>query len=78
MRTADGTLAGEVRGVFGSGQGRVAEFLLVYWSDRGEETLIGADEVLNIAGDGGVELRCLSYAELPAFNPSANPLLHKL
>lgn len=78
VRTADGTAAGEVRAVYGSGQARGAEFLLVYWTDRGEEALIGADEVLNIGPDGGVELRCLSYVELPAYDPAANPLLHKL
>jgi len=78
VRTADGAPAGEIRAVYASGEAIGAEFLLVYWTARGEEALIGADEVLNIAADGGVELRCLSYAELPAFDPSANPLLHKL
>jgi len=78
VRTADGKHAGEIRAVYASGQARGAEFLLVYWSARGEEALIAADEVLSIADDGGVELRCVSYDELPAFEPSANPVLHKL
>ncbi len=78
VRTSDGANAGEVRAVYGSGQARGAEFLLVYWTGREEETLIGADEVLSIAADGGVELRCTSYPELPAFDPSANPQLHRL
>lgn len=78
VRTANGEPAGEVRAVYASGQARSAEFLLVYWHDRAETALIAADEVLNIGSDGGVELRCLSYAELPAFDPSANPQLHRL
>lgn len=78
VRTAGGVLAGEVRAVYGSGEARSAEFLLVFWTGRNEEALIGAEEVLNIASDGGVELRCTSYDELPAFDPSANPQLHRL
>ena len=78
VRTADGAHAGEIRAVYGSGQGRGAEFLAVFWTGRGEETLIPADEVISIAADGGVELRSTSYADLPAFDPSANPLLHRL
>ena len=78
VRTADGANAGEVRAVYGSGKAQVAEFILVYWHAREEEALVAADEVLNIGSDGAVELRCISYAELPAYDPSANPLLHRL
>jgi hypothetical protein len=78
VRTGDGALAGEVRAVYASGQARGAEYLLIFWNARNEEALIDADEVLNIAADGAVELRCTSYPELPAFDPAANPLLHRL
>lgn len=76
---SDGSLAGEIRGVYASGQAQGAEFLLVFWSDRGEEALIGADEVMTI-GEDGVSLRSStgSYRNLPAFDPRHNPLLHRL
>lgn len=78
VRTADGAQAGEVRAVYGVGKAQVAEFILVFWQGRQEEALIPADEVLNIGTDGGVDLRCKSYEDLAAFDPSANPLLHRL
>jgi len=76
----DGTPVGEVRAVYGSGTARVAEFLLVFWNKRNEEALVAADEVTNVNDDGGVVLGRseASYSQLAAFNPSANPLLHKL
>jgi uncharacterized protein YrrD len=76
---ADGTPVGEVRAVYGSGTARVAEFLLVYWNKRDEEALVAADEVTSV-NDGGVMLSRseASYTQLAAFNPSANPLLHRL
>ena len=79
VRTSDGELAGEIRGVYASGTGRGAEFLLVYWHATQDETLLGADEVMAIA-DSGVELRSswLVYRDLPAFDPKDNALLHRI
>jgi hypothetical protein len=79
VRDMNGTVMGEVRAVYGSGDARTAEFLLVYWTARGEEALVPADEAMNV-DDGGVALRqsADSYADRPAFNPAANPLLHRL
>jgi|GEM_PF-1646998 len=79
VRTCDGEPAGEIRGVYASGETRDAAFLLVYWNERSGEALVGADEVMRI-GDDGVELRSsmLVYRELAAFDPSHNALLHRI
>jgi hypothetical protein len=79
VRDSSGSAIGEVRAVYGSGNARTAEFLLVYWTLRAEEALVPADEAMNV-DDGGVTLRqsAESYNDRPAFNPSANPLLHRL
>lgn len=79
VQAANGEPVGEVRAVYGSGESRGAQYLLVYWSGRGEETLLNADEVSTIT-DSGVVLRSSgsTYADLPAFDPSVNPLLHRL
>jgi hypothetical protein len=75
----DGGQVGEIRAVYGSGNGRVAEFLLVHWLKRGEEALVAADEVTRVSDDG-VELArsAAAYEQLPAFDPSVNPMLHRL
>jgi hypothetical protein len=79
VRAADGSLLGEVRAVYGSGNGLVAEFLLVYWHKRGEEALVAADEVTRVTEDG-VDLarNDSTYEQLAAFDPSVNPMLHRL
>lgn len=79
VQAANGEQVGEVRAVYGLGDARAAEYLLVYWTGRGEEALLNADEVSTI-NDSGVVLRSSSsiYADLPAFDPSANPMLHRL
>lgn len=79
VRDMNGSHIGEVRAVYGSGDARTAEFLLVYWTARGEEALVPADEAMHV-GDDGVSLRqsADSYADRPAFNPGANPMLHRL
>lgn len=76
---SNGSAIGEIRAVYGSGNARTAEFLLVFWNGRGEEALVPADEAMHV-GDEGVTLRqsAASYDDRPAFNPSANPLLHRL
>jgi hypothetical protein len=75
----DGTKVGEIRVVYGSGGGRVAEFLLVLWNRRGEEALVATDEVTNVTEDGVWLARGeASYEQLAAFDPSANPMLHRL
>ena len=75
----DGLRVGDVRAIYGSGDARVVEFLLVHWTERDEDALVGADEVTTV-GDDGVTLgkHAASYADLPAFDPSANPVLHRL
>jgi hypothetical protein len=79
VRTQDGSQIGEIRAVYGSGTGRVAEFLLVHWSKRGEEALVAADEVTNVTDDGVLLVHSeAAYEQLAAFDPSANPLLHRL
>jgi hypothetical protein len=79
VRDSNGSAIGEVRAVYGSGNARTAEFLLVYWTSRGEEALVPADEAMNV-DDGGVTLRQPAdfYNDRPAFNPARNPLLHRL
>lgn len=79
VRDGNGAQIGEMRAVYASGDARGAEFLLVFWTDRGEEALVPADEALTV-DDAGVTLRqsAASYADRPAFDPAANPLLHRL
>ena len=79
VRDAGGSVIGEIRAVYGSGEARTAEFLLIYWNDRAEEALLPADEAMSL-GDDGVHLRqpAGGYADRPAFDPSANPMLHRL
>lgn len=79
VRDSNGTQIGEMRAVYGSGDARTAEFLLVYWTDRAEEALVPADEAMQV-DDGGVTLRQSAawYADRPAFDPKANPQLHRL
>lgn len=79
VRTSDGETVGEIRGVYASGDTRDAAFLLVYWSSRDQEALVGADEVMHITDDA-VELHStmLVYDELAAFDPARNALLHRI
>lgn len=79
VRDTNGSQVGEIRAVYASGNAQGAEFLLVYWTARGEEALVPADEAVSV-GDDGVTLRqsADSYADRPAFDPAANPLLHRL
>ncbi|MGZ3499525.1 MAG: hypothetical protein ACXWNK_04450 [Vulcanimicrobiaceae bacterium] len=79
VRCDDGPIAGEVRAVYSTGESRGAEFISVYWTARGEETLVPAEEVLNIE-NGVVVLRSSlqAYADLVAVDPSRNPLLRRL
>ncbi|HET7815887.1 MAG TPA: PRC-barrel domain-containing protein [Candidatus Baltobacteraceae bacterium] len=74
-----GESLGEVRAVYGSGEGRLAEFVLVFWTARGAEALVPADDVESVSG-GRVTLMgsAASYESLAAFDPSANPQLHRL
>ncbi len=79
VRANDGTDIGEVRAVYGSGEARVAEFLLVFWRKRGEEALVAADEVESVGTQGVTLSRSEGiYDDLPAFEPSVNPMLHRL
>lgn len=79
VRDSNGSAIGEVRAVYGYGNARTAEFLLVFWTARGEEALLPAEEAMHV-GDDGVTLRqsAGSYADRPAFKPASNPLLHRL
>jgi hypothetical protein len=79
VRDSSGACIGEVRAVYASGEARGAEFLLVFWTARGEEALVPADEAAHV-GDDGVTLRqsAAMYEDRPAFDPAKNPLLHRL
>jgi hypothetical protein len=77
--TEDDGKVGEVRGVFASGEGRGAELLLVFWTARGCEALVGAEEVMRLDENGVMLLSSLAvYDDLPAYEPGRNPLLHRL
>lgn len=79
VRDSNGTQIGEVRGVYASGDTRSAEYVLVYWTERGEEALIPVDEAMNVSDDGMIlRQNGASYADRPAFDPSANPLIRRL
>jgi hypothetical protein len=79
VRDSGGSTIGEVRAVYASGESRGAEFLLVYWTARDEEALLPADEAMQV-DDRGVTLRqsADAYNDRPAFDPAANPMLHRL
>lgn len=76
---SNGAQVGEIRAVYGSGDAQTAEFLLVHWTQRGEEALLPSDEAMNV-DDRGVILRqpAAFYDDRPAFDPKSNPQLHKL
>ena len=80
VRDMNGSHIGEVRAVYGSGGARTAEFLLVYWTARGEEALVPADEAMHV-GERRREptaLRGLVRGSPGVDNPGANPVLHRL
>jgi len=79
VRSADGEVLGDVRGVYSTGDSRVAEYLCVFWNRRGDEALLPTEEVLTI-DEEGVVLRSSArvYTDLVAYNPQSNPLLHRL
>lgn len=79
LRCDGGPIAGEVRAVYSTGESRGAEFISVFWTARGEETLVPAAEVLTIE-NGIVVLRSSlqAYSDLAAVDPAKNPLLHRL
>lgn len=79
VRDNANTQVGEVRGVYAYGDTRSAEYVLVYWTARGEEALIPVDEAMNVTEDGMI-LRQTgpAYEDRPAFDPSANPLIRRL
>ena len=76
---SDGTPAGEVGGLYASGDATGVEFLLVRWRGRGEDALVPVEEVQTI-DDRGVILRTstASYADLAAFDPADNPILRRI
>ena len=79
VQAANGEPVGEVRAVYSLGESRAAEYLLVYWTERGEEALLKTDEVSTITDEGVVLISNGSnYTDLPAFDPSANPMLRRL
>lgn len=77
--TDDGARVGEVRGVYALGDSRDVRYLLVFWTARGCEALVDADEVMRLEPEGVVLLSSLAvYDDLPAFEAGRNPLLHRL
>lgn len=76
---ANGADVGEVLAVYGAGQGQLAEFLQIRWSGRNEDVLLPADDVMRIEDSGIVLVHTVgAYDQLAAFDPSANPTLHRL
>ena len=79
VRAADGQPVGEVRGVYTTGDSRMAEYLAIFWTGRGEEALIPTEEVLTIDDEGAVlRSSARAYTDLVAYTPDRNPLLHRL
>lgn len=79
VRCEDGPEAGEVRGVYTTGDSRMPEFLGVRWLGGADEILVPTDQVLRI--DGGTAVLSgsqSSYDDSVAFDPAANPLVHRL
>ncbi len=75
----DGPKAGEVRGIYTKGASRVPEFLGVRWHGGRDEFLVSTDQVLRIEGNMAVLSGSqASYDDLVAFDPAADPLLHRL
>lgn len=79
VRDNAGTQIGEVRGVYAYGETLSAEYVLVFWTARGEEALIPVDEAMNVTDDGMILRQSgAAYADRPAFDPSVNPLIRRL
>lgn len=80
VRCADSSEdVGSVRGVYTTGESRVAEFLCVRWNDRDEDTLVPTNDVLEIRGET-VVLRSSrpTYDDLVRFEPQSNPWVRPL
>jgi len=75
----DDRRVGEVRGVFGIGDSRLAEYVCVYCQSRTEEVLVPTGEVLEI-NDRGVDLAgpLETLMELSVYNPASAPSLNRL
>jgi hypothetical protein len=79
VRDNGGTQIGEVRGVYASGDTRSAQYVLVFWTARGEEALVPVDEAMNVTEDGMIlRQSAAAYNDRPAFDPAANPLIRRL
>lgn len=79
VRDNNGTQIGEVRGVYAYGETRSAEYVLVFWTERGEEALVPVDEAMNVTDDGMILRQSAgAYADRPAFDPAANPLIRRM
>lgn len=79
VRCEEGPKAGEVRGVYTTGDSRMPEFLGICWLGGGDEFLVPTDQVLRIDGDTAVLSGSqTSYDNAVAFDPAANPLVRRL
>lgn len=74
----DGTRVGEVRGLYGLGESRAAEYLLIHWSARQTDALVPSTEVAAIGESVELIGSAQTYEMLPAYEPSSNPSLHAL
>jgi len=74
------TCVGYVRGVYAEGAARLAEYLLVEWTDRNVDVLVPTKEVASLEDRGvillGEEPRI--YVALPAFDAANYPTIRKL
>lgn len=70
---------GDVRGVYGVGDSKLAEYVNVYWSAMQTELLVPTTEVRDIE-DRGVVLQgpLETYADLAQFDASSRPDITRL
>jgi hypothetical protein len=71
---------GAVRGVFAEGNARLAEYLLVEWSERGENVLVPTKEIATLEAKGVVLMGedPQAYVAIPAFSEANYPTIRRL
>jgi hypothetical protein len=73
-------LVGSVRGVYAEGAARLAEYLLVAWTDRNVEVLVPTKEVASLEAKGVILMGedPEAYRVIPPFNEANYPTIRRL
>ncbi len=71
---------GSIRGVFAEGDARLAEYVLVEWTERAEDVLVPTKEIATLEAKGVVLMGedPQAYVAIPAFNAANYPTIRRL